>query len=166
MSKSVRAIAIVLMVAGVVMIVAGGVTYFVVQQELSDEQITVSDDADYFAGEPVEGPFTAYSEAQTIKKHAADIADGQTYAQLAQDDPRRESVMTSSFLRASLFTSVVAFGVAVLVIGLGVLFIVVGIALRVLDRRTGQVAATATAPAPAPAPAPSPSPASAPLPAE
>ncbi len=52
-----------------------------------------------------------------IKKHASEIADGQTYAQLEQDDPRRESVMTSSFLRASLFTSVVAFGVAALVVG-------------------------------------------------
>jgi hypothetical protein len=35
--------------------------------------------------------------------------------------------MTASFLRASLFTSVVAFGVAALVVGLGVLFILTGI---------------------------------------
>jgi hypothetical protein len=136
MSKAPRVIAIVAMVAGVVMIVAGVATYFLVQRELEDEHIVVSDDAESFAGEPVDGPFTAYSEAMVIKEHAAGIADGQTYAQLEQDDPRRESVMNASFLRASLFTSVVAFGVAVLVAGLGVLFILFGVALLVLDRRT------------------------------
>ena len=43
--------------------------------------------------------------------------------------------MTSSFLRASLFASVVAFGVAALVVALGVLFILVGVAILALDRR-------------------------------
>ena len=38
--------------------------------------------------------------------------------------------MNGSFLRASLFTSVVAFGVAALVMGLGLLFILIGVALR------------------------------------
>lgn len=35
-------------------------------------------------------------------------------------------MMTASFLRASLFTSVVAFGVAALVVGLGILFVLFG----------------------------------------
>ena len=130
-----RIIALILLVAGVIMFIAGGVTYYVVHRELADEKITVSDDADNFAGEQVEGPFTAYSEAMVIKKHAEEIADGQTYAELDQEDPRRDSVMDSSFLRASLFTSVVAFGVAVLVIGLGVLFLAIGIVILVFDRR-------------------------------
>jgi hypothetical protein len=38
--------------------------------------------------------------------------------------------MNGSFLRASLFTSVVAFGVAALVIGIGVVFGLIGFALR------------------------------------
>jgi len=45
------------------------------------------------------------------------------------DDPRREVAMNASFLRASLYTSVVAFGVAAFAIGLGVLLILVGIGL-------------------------------------
>ena len=134
MSKVPRVLAIITIVAGVVLIAAGSVTYYMVHRELADEHITVSDDATNFAGKPVEGPFTAYSEAMVIKKHASEIADGQTYAQLEQDDPRREAVMTSSFLRASLFTSVVAFGVAALVVGLGVLFILVGVAVMSLDK--------------------------------
>src|SRR5262245_50841779 len=121
MTKLPRIVAIINIVAGVIMIVLGAVTYYVVHRELSDEHITVSDDAKHNAGEPVEGPFTAYSQAMVIKTHALDIADGQTYAQLPQDDPRRDTVMDASFLRASLFTSVVSFGVAVLVMGLGLL---------------------------------------------
>jgi hypothetical protein len=151
MSKMPRIVSILLLVAGVVMIVAGAATYYLVQRELADEKIVVSDDADNFAGEPVEGPLTAYSEAMVIKEHAAEIADGQTYAQLDQDDPRRDSVMTSSFLRASLFTSVVAFGVAVLVIGLGVLMILIGLAIMALDRRRAVATEPALTPAPAPA---------------
>ena len=75
-----------------------------------------------------------------IKKHETEIADGQTYAELDQDDPRRDTVMNASFLRASLFTSVVAFGVAVL-------FIAVGIAIYALAGRR-----PADDPVPAPAP--------------
>ena len=148
MSKLPRIVGIILLVAGVVMIVAGVATYYVVQRELADENIVVSDDAEWFAGEEVDGPFTAYSEAMVIKDHASEIADGQTYAQLEQDDPRRDSVMDSSFLRASLFTSVVAFGVAALVVGLGALMILVGLAIMALDRRDR----AALAPAPAPEP--------------
>lgn len=42
---------------------------------------------------------------------------------------QRTTVMNASFLRASLFTSVVSYGVCALVIGLGVLFIAVGVLL-------------------------------------
>ncbi|MET0661542.1 MAG: aromatic ring-opening dioxygenase LigA [Ilumatobacteraceae bacterium] len=129
MSKFPKIVAIIMIVAGGIMIVVGGFTYYQVQDELADEKIVVSDDAERFAGEDVTGPLTAYAEAEVIKKHASEIADGQTYAQLEQDDPRRESVMNASFLRASLFTSVLAFGVAFLVVGLGVLFILLGVAL-------------------------------------
>ena len=33
-----------------------------------------------FAGKKVKGPFTAYSQAMMIGKHAKDIAGGKTYA--------------------------------------------------------------------------------------
>ena len=144
MSRIPRFASIVAIVAGVILIVAGMVTWALVQRELEDEHITVSADADAFAGDPVDGPLTAYSEAMTIKKHALEASGGQTYAQLEQGDPTRETVMTASFLRASLFTSVVAFGVAALVMGLGVLFIIVGVALLALDRNVARAVAPST----------------------
>lgn len=144
MTKLPKIVAIVNIAAGALMIVLGVATYFLVQRELADEHITVSEDAENFAGEPVEGPLTAYSQAMVIKEHALEIGGGQTYAQLPQDDPTRDTVMTASFLRASLFTSVVAFGTAALVAGLGLLFILLGLAMLGILKRLpeGQLVAT------------------------
>lgn len=125
-----RVVGVILIIAGLVFTVAGVVAYVAVQQTLSDQKITVADDADAFAGKPVNGPFTAYSQAMVIGKHATEIAGGKTYAELPQDDPNRSTVMTASFLQASLFTSVVAFGVAAMAIVLGILLILLGWVIR------------------------------------
>jgi hypothetical protein len=148
MPKLPRVVAIIAIVAGGIMIPLGVATWFLVQRELADEHIVVSDDAERNAGEDVDGPFTAYSQAMVIKTHALEIGQGQTYAELPQDDPRRETVMDASFLRASLFTSVVAFGIAALVVGLGVLFVLLGVALLGIIGRLDELGpAEATAPA-------------------
>ncbi len=47
-----------------------------------------------------ERSLSAYSEAQTIEKHALEASGGQTYAELPREDERRQTVMTASFLRA------------------------------------------------------------------
>jgi len=134
-TRALRTIGVLVIVAGAVFAVAGVVTWFVVRDQLADENITVSDDADNFAGEPVDGPLTAYAQANTIERHGLEASDGLTYAELAQDDPRRDTVMTASFLRASLFTSVVAFGVAAFAFGVGVVLIIIGVALLRIRRR-------------------------------
>ncbi len=76
----------------------------------------------------------AYSEAETISKHALEATGGKTYAELDREDPLRETAMQASFLRASLFTSVVAFGVAALAAVLGVMLFLIGWSLRGLGR--------------------------------
>ena len=124
------AIGVIVMVVGVIFAVAGVVTYVLVSNELAAENITVSEDAKYFAGQDVTGPFTAYSEAETISKHALKATGGKTYAELDKEDPLRATAMQASFLRASLFTSVVAFGVAALAAVLGVMLVLIGWALR------------------------------------
>jgi hypothetical protein len=146
MNKLPKILSIVMIVAGGLMIVVGSFTYYLVHRELADEKIVVSDDAETLAGDEVDGPFSAYSEATIIKEHSKEIADGETYAQLDQDDERRETLMNSSFLRASLFTSVVAFGVAALVAGLGLLFVLVGLAIMALDKRTSGASPPPTEP--------------------
>lgn len=129
-SGSSKALGTLVAIIGIVMIVAGGVTWFMVQDQLSEAQITVAEDAAFLAGDEVDGPFSAYAQAQIIDKHALEATGGKTYAQLDREDPLRETAMNASFLRASLFTSVVAFGVAVMAAGVGLALILIGMALN------------------------------------
>jgi ABC-type sugar transport system permease subunit len=125
-------IGMIIAIVGVIFAVAGVVTWIVVDNQLAAEKITVSEDADFLAGQDVTGPFTAYAQAQVINKHALEATGGKTYAELAKDDPARTTAMQASFLRASLFTSVVAFGVAALAVVLGIVLVLMGVALRSL----------------------------------
>ena len=140
-SRLARTVGILAIVAGFVMIGAGAATWATVSSQLSAQEITVSEDAAFLAGDTVDGPFSAYAQAQVIDKHALEATGGQTYAQLEQDDPLRDTAMNASFLRASLFTSVVAYGVSALVMGLGVLVGLMGASLRSLGAATPAVAA-------------------------
>lgn len=163
----VKLIGLLTIIAAVVMIVAGGVTWGFVTSSLKAENITVAEvtpeEPGSLAGKPVAGPFTAYAQANAINHHALAGAENRTYAQLgdaakelkatlaadgmseadvAKDEgvleiaAQRTSAMNGSFLRASLFTSVVSYGVAALVIGLGVLFALLGFALRSISTTT------------------------------
>ena len=159
-TKPVAIIAILSMIAGVVLIIAGGVVWGIITNQLKAEEITVSADADMLPGKKVAGPFTAYAQAGVINKHALAGSGGLTYAELGAEATRlrdagasqeeidevnaqRNSVMNGSFLRASLFTSVVSYGVSALVIGLGVMFILIGYAMNRLIAPAAAVAAPA-----------------------
>ena len=117
-------------IVGIVMAIAGVITWVVVANTLSAEKITVSDDASCLAGDEVNGPFSAFCQARVIDKHTKAITGGKTYSQLAQDDPVRATAMDSAFLQASLFTSVVAFGVAFMAFVLGIVLALMGFAMR------------------------------------
>jgi len=126
----VRLLGTLVLVAGVILGLSGAGTWAMVQTSLADERITVAEDAARFGGELVDGPLTAYYQADIIEKHALEGSGGKTYAELDREDPARATVMNGSFLRASLFTSVVSFGVAALAMGLGIVFVLIGFALR------------------------------------
>ncbi|MCL7460901.1 aromatic ring-opening dioxygenase LigA [Micromonospora echinofusca] len=142
--STVRLLSVLVIVAGLVMLIGGAATWFTVQSQLADERITVSADADWFAGEKIDGPLTAYAEAEVIEKHSLEASGGKTYAELGREDPTRQTVMNGSFLRASLFTSVVSFGVAALAMGLGVVLALIGYSLLTLSRRLDALPAQAS----------------------
>ena len=123
------------------MVIAGIASFATVSNTLREERITVSEDA-CLSGMTVTDPFTAYCQASVISVHALEATGGKTYAELDREDPLRAVAMDASFLRASLFTSVVAFGVAVLAIGVGVVFILLGIAVHGGQARTGPATST------------------------
>lgn len=143
--KVTKTVGVLSIIAGIVMIVAGAVTWGMVSSQLAEENITVPADARAFAGNEVRGPLTAYFQADTINMHAMAATGGVTYAELgtlvnqaneagdeeaaAEFQAQRDLVMNGSFLRASLFTSVVSFGIAALVMGLGLMFALIGWAL-------------------------------------
>ncbi len=143
--KTTKIVGVISLIAGILLIIGGAVTYGAVSQQLAAEKIVVPGDAAFLAGDDVNGPFSAYAQADIINKHALNISEGKTYAELGelageaeaagneelatQYNSQRDTVMNASFLRASLFTSVLAFGVAAMVIGLGVMFGLLGWAL-------------------------------------
>lgn len=129
-----RVTGIIGIVIGILMIVVGIAAWIGVSSELAQEQIVVSDDAAFMQGAAVTDPLTAWAQAEVIQQHALDATGGKTYAELDQDDPLREVAATSSYLRTSLFTSIVAFGVALLGIGTGVIAILLGTGLLSLAR--------------------------------
>jgi len=124
-------------ILGVMLIVGGLGTWIMVSSELAAQNIAVADDADCLAGDEVNGPFSAYCQAQVIEKHALESTGGKTYAELDREDPLRAVAQSASFLRASLFTSVVAFGVAGMAILMGLVFVLIGLGIRDVAERTG-----------------------------
>jgi hypothetical protein len=72
-----------------------------------------------------------------INRHALEATGGLTFAELDRDDPLRQTAMTAAFLRASLFTSVVSFGVALMAAGIGLVLLFTGWALLALNRADG-----------------------------
>jgi hypothetical protein len=122
--------AITSIVVGIIMAIAGVATWVVVTSTLSDQRITVSDDANCAAGDDVNGPISAYCQADIIDHHTQEITGGKTYAELESEDPNRAVAMDSAFLQASLFTSVVAYGVAAMAFVLGIVLTLIGFALR------------------------------------
>jgi hypothetical protein len=136
-TRTASVLAVLIMIAGGLLAAAGIGTWAAVQTNLAQEKIVVSDDAPMFAGETVDGPLTAFVQAEVINTHYLESTGGQTYAERDRDDPLRDVAMNASFLRASLFTSVVAFGVAALSVGLGIVLVLIGTALHSLNRRDG-----------------------------
>ncbi|MHB1065492.1 MAG: aromatic ring-opening dioxygenase LigA [Georgenia sp.] len=148
-NSTAKIVGLVSMIAGLAFIVAGGVAWGVVTSNLTAQQITVADDSPMLPGDDVNGPFSAYAQAQIIDTHALKISEGRTYADLgalvnqAKDagdteladtlQGQRNTVMNASFLRSSLFTAVLSYGVSALVMGLGVMFIVVGLGFRAVS---------------------------------
>lgn len=116
-------------VLGVVFVLGGIATWAIVSSTLSDQRIVTPEDA-CLPGRTVAGPLTAYCQAQVIDLHTLEITEGLTYAELDREDPRRDTAMNASFLQASLFTSVVAFGVAAMAAVMGILFVLIGLGMR------------------------------------
>jgi len=129
-ARRVRVLGTLLVALGLLMGVAGIGTWAAIAQGLAQEEITVSEDAAAFVGQPVVTPWTVWAQAEVIRADLDEMTGGRTYAEMEREDPLRPAVATGTFLRASLITSVVAFGVALALVGVGTGFVLGGLGLR------------------------------------
>ena len=133
-------------ILGALMIIGGIATWILVSSTLAEQRIVTPDDA-CLAGREVNGPFTAYCQAEIIQTHTLESTGGMTYAELDREDPVREVAMDSSFLQASLFTSILAFGVSAMAVALGILFILLGLGIRDVSQQVHATPSATAAPA-------------------
>lgn len=125
-------------VLGILMVLGGVGTWALVSSTLAEQNITTPEDA-WLPDREVRGPLTAYAQAEIIQEHALESTDGRTYAELDRDDPLRDTAMNASFLQASLFTSILAFGVAAMAVGMGLLFVLIGLGIRDVKHQVKEV---------------------------
>ena len=123
--------------ASPLLIGTGAAAWAAITAQLKNERITVLPDSEKMGGKPVAGPISAFAQANVIAGHQAAMAEGRTFAEVSEDYMEalntgdteraealagpREQLMQGNFVRASLFTSVLAYGLAALTMGLGVL---------------------------------------------
>ena len=154
--KPLKTAGLVSLVMGILFVLTGGVVWGVITSQLAAERITTPKDA-FIAGAPVNNPLTALAQADIINKHALAGSNGMTYAELGAEATKareagdtakadeltkqRTSVMNGSFLRASLFTSVLSYGVCLFAIGVGLTLIILGWALNKVSSQTVPVVA-------------------------
>lgn len=129
-----------IMVMGTLRAVSGIASWLTVRSQLAAERIVVPDDGSRFGGRRVTGPITAFAEANAIKRIASSATGGRMYGELPEDDPMAETAMDASLLRASLFTSVLAFGMSAAEVATGVALVAVGGALERLSAGPGRPA--------------------------
>lgn len=145
----VRRIASISAVALGILLVLGGIgTWTLVSSTLAEQNITTPDDA-WLPERAVRGPFTAYAQADIIQQHALEATGGLTFAELDRDDPLRDTAMNASFLQSSLFTSVLAFGVAAMAVSMGLLFVLIGFGIRDVKRQVDEIASSTSTTKPA-----------------
>ena len=128
----------ILVVAGAFMVVQGRMAHNDVRDTLADERIITSQNAE-IPLKPVTGAAEAKAQADVIREDALRITGGKTYAELEQNDPKRQTYLTSVTLRTALMQSYMAFKVADLVSGVGLIVAALGVSLIALGAYLGLV---------------------------
>ena len=125
-------------VAGIVEILVGVAAWAVVSKRLADEKIVIPGSARWFPNRTVRDPLTAFEEAEVVRQIALKATGERTYGEMAEDDPMSRMALDASLIRSSLFTAILAFGMAATQVALGAVFVVIGEALTTArPRRRG-----------------------------
>jgi heme A synthase len=115
--------------AGIVEVLVGAAAWAVVSRRLADEKIVVPGSARWFPNRTVRDPLSALEEAEVVRRITLKATGGRTYGEMAEDDPMARMALDASLIRSSLFTAILAFGIAATQVALGAVFVVLGRAL-------------------------------------
>lgn len=107
---------------------SGGATYAELGATVTELK-TAAKAADTSANADIAAAVDKMDIAKLTELGAGDEVIAKT-SEAAAAQGQRNTVMNGSFLRASLFSSVIAYGVSALVMGLGVMFLVIGFAFN------------------------------------
>jgi hypothetical protein len=115
--------------AGIVEMFIGAAAWVVVSRRLADEKIVIPASARWLPNRTVRDPLTAFEEAETVRRITLKATGGRSYGEMAEDDPMARMALDASLIRSSLFTAILAFGMAAMQAALGVVFVAIGRAL-------------------------------------
>ncbi len=127
--RSTAALGRVVTAAGIAEMLSGAAAWTVVREQLAHEMIVVPGTAARFPNKTVRGPLTAFEEADVVRRITLGATAGKTYGQMAEDDPMAKMALEAALIRSSLFTSILAFGIAATHVVLGAVFVLIGRAL-------------------------------------
>jgi hypothetical protein len=122
-------------VAGVVEVLVGAAAWAVASKRLADERIVVPESARWFPNRTVRDPLTAFEEAEVVRQITMKATGGRTYGEMSADDPQARMALDASLIRSSLFTAILAFGIAAMQVVVGVMFVAIGGALATTRAR-------------------------------
>jgi hypothetical protein len=120
---------------GVVEVLIGAAAWVMVSKRLADEKIVVPGSARWFPNRTVRDPLTALEEAEVVRGITLKATGGRTYGEMAADDPKARMALDASLIRSSLFTAILAFGIAAMQIALGLVFVATGKAVTTTGPR-------------------------------
>lgn len=111
---------------GMVEMLIGVAAWVIVSRRLADENIVVPGSARWFPNRTVRDPLTAFQEAEVVRGITLKATGGRTYGEMSEDDPKSRMALDASLIRSSLFTAILAFGIAAMQVALGAVFVVIG----------------------------------------
>jgi hypothetical protein len=120
--------------AGVAQILVGVIAWAVVRRRLANEKVVVPGSSRWFPKRSVRDPLTAFAEAEVVRRITLEATGGRTYGEMAEDDPMVRMALDASLIQSSLFTGILAFGIAAMQVALGAVFVIIGSALTPRSR--------------------------------
>ena len=109
-------IGMLIVTAGIVIFVSGVCGWTLLRSDLTSQQITVSDEGRFYPGQPVDGPFSAYAQAEVVQKGLLSSTVDHPFPTVDGEDDHYGAALRDTVLRSYLLMSVQGFAVSALTV--------------------------------------------------